>query len=143
MNFLDERLPPRFWDLVSPEPMGGCWLWLGALNRTSYGVFRLDGGARLAHRVSVAAARGPLDSALVLDHRCRNTLCVNPAHIEQVTQRENTQRNYRSTRTHCAAGHEFTEANTYRNGAVRKCRRCHADKQAARKARLNACREVK
>lgn len=134
MNFLDVRLPERFWDKVQPEPMSGCWLWIGARNATDYGVFRLNGGARLAHRVSLGAVQWLADG-LVVDHRCRNTRCVNPAHLHQVTQKFNAQVNYRSTRTHCERGHEFTPANTYRNGSARKCRRCHADRQAILNAR--------
>lgn len=132
----------RFWDKCIPEPMSACWLWLGAINKTGYGVFRLDGGARLAHRVSMGVVQWLADD-LVIDHRCRNTACVNPSHLRQVTQEFNTQVNYRSTRTHCANGHEFTEANTYTHARGRKCRRCHADKQAARKTRLNARAEGK
>lgn len=133
--FLDSRLPDRFWDKTQPEPNSGCWIWTGATNRHDYGVLRWP-GSRLVHRIAYDALVGPLTSTLVLDHRCRNTLCCNPAHLEQVTQRVNSQRNYRATRSHCAVGHAFDDKNTYRNGSARKCRRCHADKEAARK-RLN------
>ena len=138
MNFLDTALPGRFWEKCIPEPMSGCWLWIGASNRTDYGVFRYN-GASLAHRVALGHVE-PLNADLVVDHKCRNTRCVNPAHLRQVTQEFNTQVNYRSTRTHCANGHEFTSKNTYQRAGIRKCRRCHAIKQAARKSRLNARR---
>lgn len=138
MNFLDARLPSRFWDKVSPVPFAGCWLWTGATDEHGYAKFRLDGATRLGHRVSFAVENA-LDEALVLDHVvCNTPACVNPVHVKQVSQRANAQRNYRSTRTHCAAGHEFTDANTYKHARGRKCRRCHADRQAARKVRLNA-----
>ena len=136
MNFLDERLPPRFWDKVTPEPNSGCWLWTGASNKTDYGVFRMKGGARLAHRVALAAVQF-MFADLVVDHRCHNTRCVNPSHLRQVTQERNAQMNHRSLRSHCAKGHEFTPENTYRtpDGRGRKCRRCHANKQANLNAR--------
>jgi len=39
-----------------------------------------------------------------------------------------------SAKTHCKRGHEFTPENTAPNGKNgRKCRRCHADRQLARK----------
>jgi hypothetical protein len=134
MNFLDARLPSRFWDKVTPEPMSGCWLWLGATDKHGYSRFRLI-GTQQGHRLTFAV-ENDVDPLLVLDHRCSTPSCVNPSHLRQVTQEANAQRNYRSTRTHCAAGHEFNESNTYRtrDGRGRKCRRCHADKQAARKA---------
>ena len=141
MNFLDLRLPSRFWDKVHAEPNSGCWLWTGAINRTGYAVFRVRGGAHLGHRVALGAVQW-LCPSLVIDHRCRTPSCVNPAHLEQVTQHENTLRNVRSVRSHCPAGHPFDDANTYRNGTIRKCRRCHADKQAKRKASLNARQAV-
>lgn len=137
MNLFDAALPDRFWSKVSPEPMSGCWLWMGAINKTGYGVFRIRGNAKLAHRVSLGATQW-LSSALVVDHLCHNTACVNPSHLRQVTQEINTQANYRSTRTHCARGHEFTPENTYRHAGGRKCRRCHADKQAVLNVRSAA-----
>lgn len=41
--------------------------------------------------------------------------------------------------THCKHGHEYTESNTYYSKAaphLKKCRRCHADRQTARYRRL-------
>ena len=42
-----------------------------------------------------------------------------------------------SQRTHCRHGHPFSEANTYRDKhGYRKCRQCHADTEAQRRALL-------
>jgi predicted nucleic acid-binding Zn ribbon protein len=64
----------------------GCWEWLGARNRTNYG---LSGpGLRkvhyLAYRAAYIVAHGPMPEGYVIDHLCRNPPCVNPKHLEAV-----------------------------------------------------------
>jgi len=65
-NFLDHRLPDRFWELCVPEPNTGCWLWLGS-GVTGYGRinWKVDGQWRMqmAHRVSYEMLVGPILSA--------------------------------------------------------------------------------
>lgn len=39
-----------------------------------------------------------------------------------------------AARTHCPKGHEYTEANTYRHGNHRYCRRCNADRMVRKAA---------
>lgn len=77
-----------------------CWLWIAKSKRnragTLYPVVSVrEGGkvkAKLAHRVSVEAFTGiPLTPGHVAKHLCNNTLCVNPAHLEGGTQRQNVQ----------------------------------------------------
>lgn len=131
MNFGDARLPPRFWDKTIPEPNSGCWLWLGARIK-AYGDAGRRQGSRYAHRRSYVAARGPVADGLELDHRCRNTLCCNPAHLEPVTHRINVRRGavmltagrHNLDKTHCPHGHEYTPDNTYRDKRGRRCRSC-------------------
>lgn len=111
---LTERLLAK----VSPEPMSGCWLWLGSDTGTSgYGV--VWGGTRmlLAHRASYEIHVGPIPDGLELDHRCRVHCCVNPRHLEPVTRRENVIRGVspnakNAAKTHCKRGHAFTRENT-------------------------------
>jgi hypothetical protein len=71
-----------------------CWVWQGALacGRSGYG--RLNVGGRLvpAHRYYYEHVVGPIPERLVLDHLCGTTRCVNPAHLEPVTQTENVRR---------------------------------------------------
>lgn len=94
MQFFDDRLPSRFWDKVSPEPMSGCWLWTGAITSGGYG--SAGGGPRVArwgayaHRMAYQALIGPIPQGLQLDHKCRIRSCCNPDHLEPVTNRENT-----------------------------------------------------
>lgn len=108
----------RFWSKVTE--IDGCWVWTGAKQNSKFmpaGYGRFQTGRRVsqAHRVAyelVHAVEIPAD--LVVDHLCRNTICVNPEHMEIVTQSVNSQRQARPPLSHCKpGGHEMTEANTY------------------------------
>jgi hypothetical protein len=65
----------------------GHWLWPSVAGR-GYAYF----GNHPAHRVVWELIVGPIPEGLVLDHRCSNTRCVNPGHMEPVPQRINSQR---------------------------------------------------
>lgn len=139
MNFLDERLPPRFWDRCTPEPNSGCWLRTGTADRNGYTVFYWTKRIRAyAHRAAYEALVGPIPAGLELDHKCRVRNCVNPAHLEPVTHAENVRRGTGpamlmernkqrgAALTHCKHGHEFTSENTWRNkNGFRQCRTCY------------------
>lgn len=83
-----------------------CWQWLGSTNQGGYGFTQINYVQRVAHRVVYEDAVGPIPSGLTLDHLCRNTDCVNPAHMEPVSMRENILRGHGAAaecarRTHC------------------------------------------
>lgn len=70
----------------------GCWEYQGHLNG-GYGRFKgLDGKLAYAHRVSYEVRVGRVPDGLFLDHLCRNRCCINPAHLEPVTNAENIRR---------------------------------------------------
>lgn len=122
-----------------PEPMSGCWLWIGG-TALGYGRIRVDGSFKMAHRLSYERFVGPIPESMHLDHLCRTPACINPEHLEPVTSRENTMRGIGPTavnarKTHCIRGHEFNEANTYlTKKGQRYCRPCQKLAMRSRRA---------
>jgi hypothetical protein len=139
MNFLDPRLPDRFWNKVIPEPNTGCWLWTASCNEKGYGLFGWDRKTTKTHRITYLTLVGPVPAGLELDHKCRVRSCCNPAHLEPVTHQVNAQRGavgrrFRE-RTSCSKGHEYTEQNTrIDNDGSRVCRECVRLYMRARRA---------
>lgn len=86
----DIRMPERFWSKVVVHD--GCWLWASPPTLTGYGQFYYQGKKMLAHRASYLGFLGELDEKLTIDHLCKNTLCVNPIHLEQISRAENNRR---------------------------------------------------
>lgn len=117
---------------------GDCWVWERATNGVGYGLITFRGRRWYVHRLAYTLWRGAIPTGLVIDHLCGNTFCWRPAHLEAVTQRENTRRGRTATKTHCKNDHEFTAANTYINTVTghRSCRQCRATRERARRRRL-------
>lgn len=96
----------------------GCIEWIASQNGAGYGTLSINrtGGKVLAHRWSYVHHIGPIPDGMHLDHLCRNTLCVNPDHLEAVTQRENTLRGAAPTavnaaKNQCTHGHPLSGSN--------------------------------
>lgn len=133
----------RFWSKVKKTDL--CWLWTAGRFPSScgyYGCFRADGRNIRAHRYAYELLVGPIPEGLQLDHLCRNTLCVNPDHLEPVTARENNMRGFgvgaeHARKTHCHRGHPFSDENTRINpkDGRRICATCHRERNARHVAR--------
>jgi hypothetical protein len=105
-----------------------CWNWHAAKS-DGYGLFYDGEKVVRAHRFSYQYFIGIIPDGLVLDHLCRNRLCVNPNHLEPVTVRKNILRGEGPTaknaiKTHCPQGHEYNLKNTYYDGKGRMCKAC-------------------
>lgn len=120
-----------FWRHVIPEPNSNCWLWIGAV-AGRYGHVVRNKISLQAHRIAYEIVRGPIPDGLVLDHLCRVSLCVNPAHLQAVTQQENVRRgnsppSLHGKKTQCKHGHPFDLTNTGRARFGRRCLQCHRE----------------
>lgn len=125
----------KFWPFVERIPFHECWEWTGRKNRAGYGRINYGNKSMLAHRFSLSLNE-QLDSKLVIDHICRNRLCVNPKHLRQVSRKINTLENSvgpaptNKAKTHCIRGHEYNDKNTYyRKYGGRGCRACEREKR--------------
>lgn len=129
--FVSSPAEDRFWKRVREEDADGCWIWIGARSRGGYGSFSsAPGRTASAHRWAYESLRAAIPEGLQLDHLCRNRACVNPWHLEPVTNRVNILRGVGPTAcnaalTHCRKGHEYTPENTIpMPEGGRRCRAC-------------------
>lgn len=139
------RFEDRFWSKV--DLSGDCWLWTASLGSTGYGQFNVERKAKKAHRVAYELTHGPIPEGLVIDHLCFEPRCVNPFHLEPVTNAENLRRAEAAGRmavngarnrakTHCPRNHPYSGPNllvvTTPDGRTRR-RRCRECENAARR----------
>lgn len=131
------EISARFAEKVRVNPLTGCWIWRAYSTKTGYAQFQAPdlntGESRLqyAHRVAYESIHGPVPEGFELDHLCARRNCVNPAHLEPVTRKENLMRGdtlpaARAAQTHCQRGHELSGDNVYTNPSQgsRTCRIC-------------------
>lgn len=118
------------------EAANGCWEWTGHYGKTSkgrYGEAGYRGGKYRVHRLMYRLTKGPTPAGLVVRHKCDNSICINPDHLELGTQFQNCQDatvkgrywHHESRFTACKHGHEFTPENTWVcSQGFRHCRTC-------------------
>lgn len=114
----------------------GCWEWQGSKTR-GYGSFTVNNEAYRAHVFSYIMFKGPIPEGMQIDHLCRKRDCVNPEHLEAVTQLENVRRSNSpgaiALRTgKCMNGHALTPENARphkRNPNWRHCMMCAANRK--------------
>lgn len=155
------RYPPPEERLLSNIRVAenGCWIWLGGKHMrngvpTGYGHFNVDKKRHYVHRWAYAHFVGPIPEGMTIDHACHNRddacpggitclhrACVNPAHLEAVTNRVNVLRGkgsaaVRARTTHCPRGHALEGDNLYVDpSGHRRCRACQLERQKTPAAR--------
>lgn len=153
---LSKAVPPeiRFFRFIYYEPNTGCWLWAGGMaggnKKPEYGAFAINAKKLVyAHRFSYKLHKGIIPLGFQIHHICKTKLCVNPDHIEMVTQKENMLKEdgcaaKQFRKTHCHRGHLFNKENTWlekhKDGSIkaRHCRFCHKLIERKRKLRLSS-----
>ena len=124
-------LAERIDRLSIPEPMSGCFLWIGNVDSRGYGRINIRSRYVGAHRLAWSVVNGPIPPGMQIRHSCDNPPCVNPAHLLLGTNHDNVLdmarrgRHHCQKKTHCPAGHPYDETNTYtaRSGS-RMCKAC-------------------
>lgn len=79
-----------------------CWIWQGSINnKTGYGIYKHNGRLHSAHRFIYIKYKGTISRWSPLDHLCARVSeanriycrrCVNPDHLEIVTNAINNRR---------------------------------------------------
>lgn len=76
----------RSWSKVNDD---GCWVWQKSKSVGGYPTYRYAGKSRMTHRLVLELTLGrPIDGQDA-HHKCGNALCVNPAHIQLASRRQN------------------------------------------------------
>jgi hypothetical protein len=148
-----KTLPERFADKVGEADANGCLPWLATKDQNGYGRFftgrRNETGNRVdepAHRISYLLSGGEIPDGYVIDHLCRNPACVNPAHLEPVTRRENAMRgDHPNVIAHlqrtCRRGHDLSLHGRIAPSTGRyRCRLCNTIMQRERRNRVQSAR---
>lgn len=117
-------LENRFWAKVNKTE--SCWIWTAYKSPDGYGRFACYGTVKMAHRVSYELNIGKIPLGLTIDHLCRLRSCVNPGHMEVVTNRENILRGNTiaaryASRDACHRGHKFPLSES----GKRVCQECN------------------
>jgi HNH endonuclease len=67
--------------------VGECWR---LRNNDTYGRLQVDGKSWIAHRLAFHIATGEDITGSPIHHKCANTWCVNPSHLQRASNAENS-----------------------------------------------------
>lgn len=140
------EIPAEYTQRIRILP-NGCWLWLGTVvglrNKTGslpYGIVAREGKRLRVHRYFYELATGQHPGKEHVHHRCQNTLCVNPDHLEALPQGQHNhvhgifQQQAEAARESpaCRHGHPWSQY-AYVWKGIRYCKGCQADAQRRRR----------
>ena len=110
-DMTDQKMKKEFEMLFEQGLANDCWPWQGRtqLNRSGipYGYFKK--GFRAA-RICYQIYCGPIPSGLVVRHKCDNSICVNPSHLELGTQKQNVEDRYKRGRARHLRGSDHVNS---------------------------------
>ena len=104
----------------------GCWEYNYSIQNNGYSRI----WNKKAHRVAYEVFNNKkINDGMTIDHLCKNKTCINPEHLEEVSQGENTLRGnswsgINSRKTHCKRGHLLSGDNLAIYAGKRQCREC-------------------
>jgi hypothetical protein len=145
-----KSLSDRFESKYIPEPMSGCWIWIGQTNEAGYGLIKDFGSKNVrclerAHRVAWRLYKKDPIGNLILCHKCDTPSCVNPDHLFLGTHLDNVLdcrkkgRGYHPPLTiKCPKGHDYSVHGRlqYKDGKLKRKECLICKKEQHRKAYL-------
>jgi hypothetical protein len=125
----------EFFKIVIPDPMSGCWIWMGAIeDERGYGLVYVGAKRTGAHRYSWQLHNGPIPDGVLVCHRCDVPSCVNPDHLFLGSKKDNYDDSrskgraylgdHQKVKTHCPQGHSYEGRNLILYQGRRYCRSC-------------------
>ena len=114
----------------------GCWEY-STFQDNGYCRIQYKGRMLKVHRVSYQVFNGEIPEGFTIDHICRVRSCINPDHLEAITQKENVLRGIGPTainarKTHCIRGHKLEGENLFFDKG-RQCVECRKIRYYKRK----------
>ena len=87
-RYLPGHTSLAFLDRFAVDAESGCWIWQGPPASGGHGQVAINHVTVTAHRAVYEHFNGPLAEGMTLHHLCSNRLCVNPAHMQEMTHSE-------------------------------------------------------